>query len=129
MSLADAVRNGVALASRMTAGLMVDVRHLAWIGQDGFDQPVYAVAFVRKALLEDKQVLRATAAGENVLSRTKLTFLDPIAANGAENRREPIDPRDEFEIVEGQPLGPVLSSEGLIDPKTGLAYLYSVYLG
>jgi hypothetical protein len=128
MDLSGLVRGAAAIARSVTDSLQVTITHEAWIGNDAYGAPLFATAVARAALSEQKQVLRRTANGENVLSRTKLTFLDPISGNGADGRREPFDPRDRITLPDGT-TGPILDVSGLADPTTSYPYMYEVYLG
>jgi len=128
MSLADAVRLGIALAHETTAALQAEVRHSAWIADGGVGEPVYAAPVVRQAIVEQKQSMVRNAQGEVVLASTKITLLVPIEGLGVVGRREPIDPRDEFLLPDGT-TGPILAVSGLVDPDTNYPYMHEVYLG
>jgi hypothetical protein len=128
MGLADVVRGGVRIANGITSGLQVVVSHEAWIGQDAYDKPQFATAVSRPALVEAKQRLRRTTSGKEVMQRASITFLEMPEANGAAERREPIDPRDRLILPDGT-TGPILDVAGLTDPGTDAAYLLEVALG
>lgn len=128
MSLADTVRKGVALANSITSSLQAEVSHRAWTGKDSFGDPAYATAVTRPALVELKQRKIRTVNGEEVVARAAVTFLHPVPPNGAAGRREPIDPRDEITLPGGF-TGPILDTQGLVDPETDRPYLMEVFLG
>jgi hypothetical protein len=130
MGLADIVRNGVALANRLTADLQAEVTHEAWTGQDDTGAPTYASAKTRTAIVERRQRLRRSPSGQELMSRHVVAFLAPIAANGAADRQEPIDPRDRITLPDGS-TGPIIDVVSTVDSEsaTGHGYMYEVYLG
>jgi hypothetical protein len=128
VALADVVRSGIATAKSITATLQANVLHTPWVGQDEWATPAPAQATARPALVEMKQSLRRGADGHEVLQRATVTFLAPIAPNGAAGRREPIDPRDVIVLPDGT-TGPILDVSGLADPASGQPYMLVVALG
>jgi len=126
----DIVRAGVAVADSVTATLQAPVEHHAWISEDRRGEPTFAPLIIRQAIVERKQRLIRAADGRVIAVNTKLTFPRPIEANGAADRREPIDPRDKFVLPDGT-TGPVLNVEGIVDPDTltGAGYMVEVWLG
>ena len=128
MGFEDVIRTGVATAASVTASLQVVVQHASWIGVRGQGEPLFTAFIGRRALVEQKASSLRNASGETVVSRAKLTLLDPIVRQGADGRREAIDPRDLFILPDGT-TGPILAVNGLLDPSTGLPYLLEVYLG
>jgi hypothetical protein len=134
MSLADIVRRGVATANRVTKSLHVDVVHKAWTGQTPWGEPTYATQSTGadggplKALVELKQSLRALPNGTTVMTKAKVTFMEPVPVNGAAGRTEPIDPRDFIELPNGIS-GPIVDVAGLLDPGTNEPYMTEVWLG
>jgi hypothetical protein len=127
---ADIVRAGVAVADSVNATLQAPVEHHAWISENRKGEPEFAALIVRQAIVERKQRLIRAADGRVISVNTKLTFPRLIEANGAADRREPIDPRDKFVLPDGT-TGPVLNVEGIVDPDTltGAPYLFEVWLG
>lgn len=131
MGLADIVRSGIAVANTLTETLQATVTHEAWIGNktDGYAGPRYAEGIARAALVDQTRKLRRLSNGEEVVQQASITFLTPIAANGATNRREPVDPRDRFTLPDGK-TGPILDViGGLVDPSTNAPYMLEVILG
>jgi len=128
MGLADIVRSGIALAKEVTSDLQVDVSHEAWISNDSYGKRVYAAAVTLSGIVEKKERLIRDFAGVVVVSKTKITILQPVTANGATGRREPIDPRDRITPPDGV-TGPILNAEGMIDSSTGAPYMFEIYLG
>jgi hypothetical protein len=130
MSLADIVRNAVATADSFTTDLQTTVTHYAWTGQDDTGKPTYAAGVSRKAHVEDMDRLMRDASGQEITARHKITFLRPIAANGAANRREPIDPRDKIVMKNGV-TGPIAAIDGYVDgaSTSGFSYFAIIWLG
>ena len=128
MGLDDLVRMGVAIADAQTKSLQANVIHAAWTGSGTFGEPTYASAVVRPAIVEYKQRLRRTSGGQEVMQQASVMFVGPIPNNGAAERREPVDPRDQIFLPNGY-TGPILSVEGVIDPSTSSLYTVEVILG
>lgn len=127
MGLDTLVRSGIAVANKLTAKLQVPVSHEAWIG-DTSNGPTFRAVVARQALFEKKQRLIRRPDGTEVQQQAMVTIIGPIAADGAANRREPIDPRDRITSPDGT-TGPILDVKGLADPATGFPYMYEVALG
>lgn len=128
MSYADIIRQQIALADRLTTDLQDTIQFYAWIGSDDFTNPRYADPIPMKALVEDKVMEKRLPDGREVVQHAMVTILRPVAANGAAERREPIDERDKIVLPNGY-TGPILSVNGLIDPSTHAAYMFEVMLG
>lgn len=128
MGLDELIRFGVATADFVTKSLQANVTHAAWIGSGVYGEPSYASAVTRPALVEYKQRLRKTSGGQEVMQQASVIFIGPITANGAAERREPVDPRDQIFLPNGY-TGPILSVEGAIDPSTNSLYTVEVILG
>jgi hypothetical protein len=124
----DIVREGVAIADETTASLQDDILHYAWIADGDFSEPTYAPAILRKAIVEEKEYQRRLSNGQEITQRAAITIPRPIAANGAANRREPVDPRDKFVLPSGF-TGPILNVNGVTDPKTHAPYMFEIILG
>lgn len=128
MGLDALVRSGIAIAKSITGSLQADVVHAAWTGSGGDGAATYATGVVRPALIEYRSKLIRSTTGAEVMQRALVTFLEPIDADGATGRREPIDPRDRITLPDGT-TGPVLEVKGLTDPTTSHPYLFEVSLG
>jgi len=128
MGLADIVRSGIAIAKNVTAGLQVEITLEAWTGNDAYGSSTYAAKVPLSAVVEEEQRLIRQDTGDDVMSKTKVTILQPVTANGATGRREPIDPRDRIILSNGV-TGPILDAKGLIDPSTNAPYMFEVWLG
>ena len=118
MGLDDLVRTAIATAKTVTADLQVSVTHAAFSSVDGYGKPSYASGVSRKALVESANRLIRTAAGQEVLSRTKVTFLSPVS----------VTTKDRITLPDGS-TGPILDVRGLVDPSTSAPYMVEVFLG
>jgi len=128
MGFDDLVRNGIALANTLTSTLQVLVTHEAWTGQDGYGKPTFAAAISRTAIVEHKQRWIRNRDATIMAVLPSVTFLGPIADNGAANRAEPIDPRDRITLPDGT-TGPIQDVKFIMDPATNRPYMYEVALG
>jgi hypothetical protein len=131
MSLADVIRGAVATAKSVTAPLEVDITHEAWTGLDNSTKPTYATGVTLSALVEQGPVPFRTALGETVEVKAIVTILQPVTANGASGREEPIDPRDQITLPNGTIGAPIVATPepGLVDPSTSVPYFHRVALG
>jgi hypothetical protein len=128
MAFDSLVRNGIALAKSLTSSLQMNVQHFPWTGQTDRMKPTYGDPITYPALVEYKSELIRIATGEEKQAKTKVTFLAPITVNGADDRQEPVDPRDKIVLPDGR-TGPILEIKGLGDPVTGYPYMFEVTLG
>lgn len=131
MSLADLVRNGVALANSITKPLQVSVVHRAWLGDDDTSKPTYGSPTSRLAIVADSSKKFKRDDGEEVIATTYIGFLEPIppVTQTVVGRNNPLDERDQLTLPDGR-TGPILKTDGgLVDPLTGRTYLHQVWLG
>jgi len=128
MSFDDLVREGVALANELTDSLQVTVQHEAWTADDGLGGSTYAAAVPLTALVETRQQHRRLPDGREIVFNHLITILQPVAANGATGRKEPIDSRDRITLPNGE-TGPIISADGFLDPDTNASYFHQVALG
>lgn len=128
MGLSDIVRNGVALAKSITADLQTEVQIEPWIAATTSGGPTYGAARTFRAIVDYKQRLRRTVPGQEVLQQAAVYILEPVSANGATGRNEPIDSRDKVTLPSGF-TGPILDVMGVVDPSTEAPYLYEIVLG
>jgi hypothetical protein len=133
MGLAAIIRSGVATANKVTGGsggLQAIVLHNAWTGKlaDGYGTERYAGNVERRALVEFKQRMIKTSSGQLLMSRATVTFLEPIEANGATGRQEPIDSRDVITLPDGT-TGPILDISGFVNNETNAPYFSVVSIG
>lgn len=130
MSLADIMRNAVATVHGVVGSLEPDVTLEPWIGQDVHAKPIYDDPVTLTAIVERKSRLIAADDGSQKLVLATLTIITPVAANGAANRDEPIDPRDRFTLPGGQ-TGPIVDVQSIDDAgfDDGRGFYYQVLLG
>lgn len=131
MGLGSVVRSAVAIADSITGAsgaFQATVTHNVWTGESVSNKATRTTTVSRLALVEFEQSRVETSDKQVVQQVAKLTFLRPIAANGAAGRREPIDPRDTFTLPNGW-VGRVLAVDGLTDPSTNAPFFCQVRLG
>lgn len=117
--LTDAL--AVADAATEALGLVVEVTHEAWVGQDGAGKPIFATAVSRKAMVQEGSIPhKRSAEGDTVVTRAVVAFQDVIEPNGAAGRtQEPIDAKDRITLPSGR-TGPIADvKDALVDPATG----------
>ena len=128
MGLDALIRSAIGIAASVTSSLQVNVDHYAWTGTGTYSEPTYATAVVRPAVVEYRQRQKDTVDGQEIVQQTVITLIGPITANGATDRREPVDPRDKIVLPNGY-TGPILTVNGILDPTTSSPYLIEVVLG
>jgi hypothetical protein len=130
MSLIDTFRSGVATVDKVTKDLQPTIRVRAWTGADAYGAQTYAATKSYRAIVDLKQQERKTLTGKIVMVRATITLLQPISANGATGRLEPVDPRDIVTLPDGT-TGPIVDvgPGGIIDPATGHPLFSELYLG
>lgn len=128
MGLDRLVRSVVKTADKVTKSLQDVVGYEPWIGDDAFNKPTYGAKSDEKAVVSYVQRMRKTSDGREVMQEATVLFVRPIAANGAAERREPIDPRDRITLPNGM-TGPILDVIGVSDPGTRYPYAPKVVLG
>jgi len=128
MGLLDVLRNGIAIANALTKDLQDQVTHEAWIGQDFNGKPVYEEAVSYQAIVEQKQRMIRGSDGREIMTTCYVGFLFPVPSNGAEGRREPIDPRDRIVLSNGT-TGPIVSLDGFMDRAFDRPMYTQVFLG
>lgn len=106
------------------------VVHHAWVGEDSWGKPYFATPPINRPAIWEPghQSKFDTNTGAVVQVRGKLTFLEPIAPNGAEGRVEPIDNRDLIILPDGTS-GPIFKPEGLYNPVAGAPFLIELWIG
>lgn len=129
MGLADIVRNGVALADKLTLSLQVNVTHRPWTGQGVDAAPTWASPGVSvPAIVIEKRSLVRFADGHEKMSSHYVGILRPLTPNGATGRDEPVDPRDLIILPDGTTAS-VLSVAGVVDNSTGKRFYCEVLVG
>jgi hypothetical protein len=129
MGLDSVIRGAVATINSTVASLRVSVSHAPWTGPGADGRGSWGTATARLAIVDENYRQHKMPTGEVIACAAMLIFLEPIAANGAANRREPVDQRDVFTLPSGHS-GPVVDTpSGLTDPVTLLPYMAVVVLG
>lgn len=128
MGLDALVRSALKTARSVTLSLHGDVTIERWTGDNGKGTNSYDSAITVKAIIVRKQVPVKTADGRQTLSQTYLAILEPLTAQGATGRHEPLDERDVITLPDSTS-GPILSITGLTDGSTGTPFYHEVYLG
>jgi len=131
MKLGSLIRKGVALADQLTGGsdgVQDTVYIYPWIGNTDSGGPDYGSAVEHKAIVEEKEYTRKMADGSEITQKASITIPRPVAANGATDRREPIDPRDKIVLPSGF-TGPILNVDGITDPQTHAPFMFQIILG
>jgi hypothetical protein len=131
MSLADVIKDALAVADNLLESeeILEPITVSRWTGQSVEGDPTYAADITPPAIVELKQQLRKDInTGVEVMSKTKLTIVRPIANQGTAGRREPIDPRDKITLPDGT-TGPIIDIGGLVSGGTGKPYMLEVWLG
>lgn len=131
MPLDDIIRKAVKIADSVTKSAQDTIIHRAWIGQAGDGGPEYAGPVERKAIVEQKTRPAYTPAGQLMLIRATVTIVGPVSATSAktgQSRTNPIDDRDIIILPDGS-TGPIVGTNGLVDPDINAPYLVQVMLG
>lgn len=121
---------GIGLANTITESAQSTVLHYQWkragvtFGEHVYDTPVSRPALVdytaKRFFLPD---------GTEIIQKSTISFLEPIAAHGATGRTEPIDMRDKFVLPNGY-TGPIVKvNGGLLNPNTDAPFAFDVILG
>ncbi len=129
MNLATIVRNGVALAKTLTTSLQGTISIYPWESPNStYGGPTYGTAVSIPAVIDESIRFRRMSDGQEILQKAEITILQPLTANGASGRSEPIDPRDKIVLPSGY-TGPIRYVNGPIDSSTGYPYMFTIILG
>lgn len=129
MGLDAIVRNAIRIGKQAAGDLIVTVQHEPWIGADMYKQPSYAAAEDRAAIVDVRREQIAGGGDTETVQNIVVTFLDPFVAQGADGRREPVDPRDRITLPDGT-VAPIVEIRGsALDPTTNLPFMVEVVLG
>ena len=131
MGLDSIVRDVVSVANDLTADLQDTITLEQWTGNatDGKRGSTYASGVSIKALVEMGPKPFRTSNGDTILAAAVVSILQPVTANGATGRQEPIDPRDRITLPNSEVAAPIMSAAGFMDPSTNSPYFYTVALG
>ena len=129
MGLDEIIRDAVKLIDRQTVDLQANVVYSPWIGSNSMTgAPVYGSKQIFMGVVEYRQMLRKTQDGQEIMQQASVIFPRAMKANGADDRREPIDPRDQIVLPNGY-TGPIIFVSGVVDPMTEYPYAIEVILG
>jgi hypothetical protein len=128
MGLEAIITSGIATAKTITSDLQPNVTHAAWTANTSQGKPTYATGVLLPALEEGDERMIRLPTGEEASSHTKLTILQPVTANGATGRREPIDGRDKFTLSNGT-VARVLQVKSLTAKSTTAPFMLEVWCG
>ncbi len=117
MSLADTIRTGVAVASRVTTDLQVTVAHSAPSGRDLYGKPTYGAAVNRDAVVSYEQRAITDKDGQQRISQAQVLFLANVTVA-----------EDDKLVLPNGSTGPILRITQPADPAGG-GYLTQVWLG
>lgn len=130
MSLASTIRRAVAVANRATESVKCEITLEPWISHDSAAKPTFDAAVTLKAIVVQGPTKFRTSLGDVIEVRAIVNILESVEANGADDRQEPIDPRDRITLPNGVVGAPILGMPPtLVDPETTAPYLFSVGLG
>jgi len=128
--LNDVIRDAIALAATITTDIQEPVEHWPWVGLDADERPKYADApVVLGAFVEREPGVINMPSGEVIEYSHHIAFMGPVAAHGADGRKEPIDPRDKFVLADGTSSPVVRVKPALWDVTTHAGYAFEVWLG
>lgn len=129
MSISSAIfRKGIAIVDKLTSALQATVTIQRWISQTPTGDPVYDTAFTENAVITIGAGFIYGPSGELIKTKAMIQIPRPLTPQGAPNREEPIDPRDKITLPNGV-TGPVVRTDGVIDPTTGEPYAIDIWLG
>lgn len=129
--LGNILKNAIATANSITGGvggLQSVITVEAWTGLNGYGKATYASAVNVNAVVERKQQWIRSREGREVLSRARISILEPMTSVTADSRSNPIDLRDRITLPDGT-TGPILDVQGPIDPDTSAPFFLEVVLG
>ncbi len=119
MGLDAIIRNGVAIADKITKPLQGTVTRQVWSGQvNGVDQ--YDTTLEERCLVDRKQRIIRTIDGQETACRALLTYVQPVL----------VGLHDRITLADGT-TGPILDVNGLEDAGDDLhrAFVTEVFLG
>jgi hypothetical protein len=128
MALADVVRKAIGTASKLTTSFQGPLRINRWAGQNALGEDREPTPIVVQAIVNLNPGKTYERDGVKLPIRAAVYVLEPLAPEGTDGRREPIDPRDEFEIP-GVPKAFPIGAPGVSDPTTARPYFSEVMIG
>jgi len=129
MALADIVRKAVGTANTIVKSFQEEITVARWTGENAFGEPNPPAYLTLQAIVDLTPGKTYKQEGVDLPIKGILYILQPVAAEGTPNRREPFDPRDIFTVPGVPPDARVVSTPGIADPTTGRPYFSRVVLG
>lgn len=130
MSLATIIRDAVTLAAAQVSEVLETVQWHPWIADDENGRPQYEEGAIElQALVEREPGVINLPSGEVIEYSHHIAFMGPVAAHGADGRKEPIDPRDKFALADGTTSPTVRVKPALFDSETLAGFAFEVWLG
>jgi len=131
MSLASVISGGVATIKGVLSrgDVLEDITLERWTGYDSSGDETFATA-------ETYSVFVELGAGHvwdemnqtQIPTIAKVIVLEPLTDNGADDRTEPLDPRDKITLPGGAS-GPIAKFAGVVDGSTGSPYMFEIWVG
>jgi hypothetical protein len=128
VSLRTILTSGIKTIDKTTRSLQATILHEAWTGSDDAGAKSYGPPIARRAIVDQQVHEHRTKSGELVSTQASITFLEPIAPNGAPGRTEPVDENDVITLPDGS-TGPIVDISGFVDAGTNMPYFSQVWIG
>jgi hypothetical protein len=121
MALSDIVRSGLAIADSLTGSLQAPVKHYKYSEAtlDDTGKVIWGAPYIRMGIVEHARTQQRNKEDREVANDTQITFPRPFD----------IDPRDRFEMPDGNGDGPANRVAGLFDPLTNKIYMTQIWIG
>ena len=121
MGLADIVRSGIATADSLTSSLQAPVKHYRYAEAtlDDTGKVTWGAPYIRMGIIEHARAHQRNKEDREVTNDTQITFPRPFE----------IDPRDRFEMPDGNGDGPANRVSGVFDPLTGKIFMTQLWIG
>jgi hypothetical protein len=127
MALPDIIRSAVKTANSVTQSLQALVTYERSLGDNGYGAINYAPPIEMKALVDWKQRMVRTAAGQLTVTRATVTFLD-VNTLLQVTEYKGLNDEDKITLPDGT-TGPILDMGGFVDPGTGIPYATEAMIG
>ena len=119
MALADILRNGVKVASKIVESVKSNVTWVHVTARDGSGTVTATTTSTVRAIVDRSKKQIHTSSGKLAMLDATLTFVDPIGA---------VDPEDTFTLPDGT-TAPIIDTGGVVDPATSQSFVNEVKLG
>lgn len=102
-NLSDTIRKAVATVNAVTLTLQATVQHASFTGTSTREgNPNVGAPVTRQAIVQKKQNLKVAPDGSDQMTKTKLTFLVPVAVNLLDKITLPDGTSPRILAIEGQ---------------------------